>query len=150
MNQDKFNEVIDFAIQGEQEAVQFYKDLQSQMKFQAQKEMMKELENMERGHIVVLENIRKKGFGKIEVQEVTDLHISDYITDVQPSVNMTYQDILILAMKKEEKAQELYSDMAAKFPGTSLGNLFKKLATEEAEHKLQFETLYDEQILKDN
>ena len=150
MNEAKFNEVIDFAINGEKEAVKFYCDLQDQVKFQAQKEMLKELENIEKGHIVVLENIRKKGFEKIEVQEVTDLHISDYITDIKASENMTYQDILILAMKKEEKAQKLYSDMAAKFPGTELEKLFLKLSAEEKDHKLKFETLYDEQILRDN
>ena len=36
MNQDKFNEVIDFAIAREKEAVQFYFELQSEVKFRAQ------------------------------------------------------------------------------------------------------------------
>jgi len=150
MTKEKFNEVLDFAINGEKEAVQFYHEMQEQVKFQAQKEMLKDFENMEKGHIVVLENIRTKGFEKIEVKEVVDLHISDYIVDIEPSADMTYQDILILAMKKEEHAQKLYSDMAAKFPGTELEKLFQKLASEESDHKLQFETLYDENILKDN
>ena len=48
MNKDKFNEVIDFAVEREKEAVQFYADLQKQVKFQAQKEMLKELEDMEK------------------------------------------------------------------------------------------------------
>lgn len=150
MNQDKFNEVIDFATAREKEAVQFYLDLQSEVKFQAQKEMLKELENMERGHIVILNNIREKGMEKIEVKKVTDLHISDYITDVEPSENMTYQDVLIIAMKREETAKRLYTDMSQRFPGTELETLFKKLASEEAGHKLKFESLYDEYILRDN
>lgn len=150
MNQDKFNEVIDFAIEREKEAVQFYLDLQSEAKFQAQKEMLKELESMERGHIVILNNIRERGMGKITVQKVTDLQISDYIADVEPSENMTYQDVLIVAMKREEASKSLYTDMASRFPGTELETLFKKLAAEESSHKLKFETLYDEYILRDN
>jgi len=150
MTKDKFNEVIDFAIDNEKNAVKFYQDLQTKTKFQAQKEMLKELENMEKGHIVILENIRSRGMGKVKVKEVTNLNISEYIVEVKPYENMTYQDILIVAMKKEEQAEKLYTDMAGNFQGTELETLFLKIASEEAGHKLHFETLYDEYILKDN
>ncbi len=150
MEQDKFNEIIDFAIDGEKDAVRFYQDLQNRVKFKAQKEMLKELENMEKGHIVILENIRSKGFQKIKVNKVPDLHISDYLVDVKPREDMTYQDVLIVAMKKEDQAEKLYTDLAGNFPGTEMETLFLKLASEEAGHKLKFETLYDEYILKEN
>ena len=150
MTKEKFNEVIDFAIQGEKDAVVFYRELQTKTKFQAQKKMLKEYEDMEKGHVIVLENIRKRGMQNIAVKEVTNLNISEYLVDVEPSVDMDYQDILIVAMKKEEQAQKLYANMAENFPGTELETLFLKLAAEEAEHKLQFETLYDEHVLKEN
>jgi len=150
MTKEKFNEVINFAINGEKDAVKFYQELQAKVKFQAQIEMLKEFENMENGHVAILENIRNKGFEKIEIKEVTDLHISDYIIDIVPTEDMNYQDILIIAMKKEEKANKLYTEMANNFPDTELEQIFKKLASEEANHKLHFETLYDDYILKDN
>ncbi len=150
MTKEKFNEVINFAIAGEKEAIKFYQELQEKVKFHAQIEMLKEFENMEKGHVIILENIRNKGFEKIEIKEVTDLHISDYIVDMEPSEDMNYQDILIVAMKKEEKANKLYTEMANNFPGTELEQLFRKLASEEAGHKLHFETLYDDEILKEN
>ena len=150
MTKEKFNEVIDFAIDGEKDAVKFYYELQLKTKFQTQKEMLKELENMEKGHIVILENIRSKGLQNVEVKEVKTLHISDYMVDVTPYENMTYQDVLIIAMKKEDQAEKLYTNMAGNFPGTDLETLFLKLAAEESEHKLKFETLYDEYILKEN
>jgi len=150
MTKDKFNEVIDFAIDGEKEAVKFYQELQQKAKFEAQKEMMREFENMEKGHIIILENIRSKGFGNVAIKDVVDLNISEYIVEVKPNENMTYQDILIIAMKKEEQAQNLYTNMAGNFPGTDLETIFLKLASEESGHKLQFETLYDENILKEN
>ena len=150
MTKEKFNEVIDFAINGEKEAVIFYQELQQRIKFKARKEMLKELENMEKGHIVILENIRSRGIGNVTVKEVTNLNISEYIVDVKPYDDMTYQDILIIAMKKEEQAMKLYTNLAGNFQGTELETLFLKLASEEAGHKLQFETLYDEEILREN
>ena len=150
MTKEKFNEVINFAIDGEKEAVKFYQELQQKTKFQARKELMIELENMEKGHIVILENIRSKGIGNVTVKKVTNLNISEYIVDVKPYDNMTYQDVLIVAMKKEEQAEKLYKDLAGNFPGTDLETLFLKLSSEEAGHKLQFETLYDEHVLKEN
>ena len=150
MTKEKFNEVIDFAINGEKEAVEFYQELQQRTKFKARKDMLKEFENIEKGHIVVLENIKSKGIGDVTVKKVTTLNISEYIVDVKPYDDMTYQDVLIIAMKKEEHAMKLYTDMAGNFPGTELETLFLKLASEEAGHKLQFETLYDEHVLKEN
>lgn len=150
MTKEKFDEVIDFAIKGEKEAIVFYQDLQKKSKFQAQKQMLKEFEDMERGHVTILENIRAKGMDSIEIQEVSDLQISNYVVEMEPTDSMDYQDILILAMKKEEKAQKLYSDMAKEYIGTEVEKLFKKLAAEEATHKLKFETLYDDHVLKEN
>lgn len=150
MFMENFNVIINFAIEREKEAVAFYQDLQSKASFEAQKEMLKEFEDMEKGHIVILENIRTKSFEKIEEKNVQDLHISDYMVEVEPSENMTYQDIIILAMKKEEAAKKLYIDLAEQYTNSEYEKLFERLAAEEAEHKLKFEKLYDDEILKDN
>ncbi|MBN1327384.1 MAG: ferritin family protein [Candidatus Cloacimonetes bacterium] len=150
MTIDKFNEIIDFAVSREKEAVEFYSDLQQKAKFSAQKMLLKEFENMEKGHIIILENIRKKGIVNFHPKEVKDLKISDYLVEMEPTPDMNYQDILVIAMKKEEAARDLYSNMAAEFSGSDLENLFERLASEEAQHKLHFEKLYDEEILKDN
>ena len=150
MFMENFDVIINFAIEREKEAVAFYCDLQKKSKFEAQKEMLKEFEDMEKGHIVILENIRTKGFEKIEEKKVQDLHISDYIVEVEPSENMSYQDIIILAMKKEEAAKKLYSNLAKQFSDPETVQLFERLAAEEAGHKLKFEKLYDDEILKEN
>ena len=150
MTVEKFNEIIDFAIAREEEAVIFYSDLQGKAKFSAQKDLFKEFEDMERGHITILENIRNKGFENLEQKKVKDLKISEYIVEMEPAEDMDYQDIIILAMKKEEAARNLYLDMAGNMVGTDAELLFKRLASEEAQHKLQFEKLYDDEILKDN
>ena len=72
------------------------------------------------------------------------LNIADYTVDVQVSPNLTYQDALILAMKKEKAAFKLYSDLAAANADPSMQSIFTMLAQEEARHKLRFEIEYDD------
>ena len=53
-------------------------------------------------------------------KEVLDLKVSDYLVEVDASDNISYQDALIVAMKKERAAFELYSDIAEKVPDANL------------------------------
>ena len=150
MNREDFKAIILFAIEREREAVTFYEDLQGKAKFNSQKEMLKELEMMERGHITILSNIMDKGAENIVHKEVEDLHISDYLVNEEPKGELTYQDILIVAMKREEASTKLYKDLALRFKSTETEGVFQRLTEEEAGHKLRFEKLYDEEILKNN
>lgn len=151
MNQERFNEIIDFAIKSEQEAVDFYHDLQSMSSFETQKDLLKEYEMMEKGHIKILENIRSKGVSNTgNVPKVENLSISDYLVDVEPKPNMDYQDLVIIAMKREERSLKLYQDLAGKSENDDVKKLFSRLASEEAMHKNHFEKIYDDQILKHN
>ena len=149
-NRKKFDEIIQFAIDKEWEAVKFYQELQKMVSFKGKKEMLQDLENMEKGHVKVLENIKMEPIEDMQVPKVENLSISDYIIETAPEPGMSYQDILIVAMKKEEKAQQLYTTLAEESPDDSIRKLFLKLASEEAKHKLIFEKIYDDEILTEN
>jgi rubrerythrin len=153
MTVDEFNDTIDFAVEREKEAVAFYADLQTKARFSAQKIMLKELESMEKGHVLMLEELRRLGSDFViehPHKEVTNLKISDYLVESQPSDKMTYQDILIIAMKREERSHALYTDLATQFAGSGAESILQRLAAEEGDHKNRFEKLYDEEILKGN
>ncbi len=152
MEKTKFDTILDFAIEREYEAVEFYTDLSSKILFAAQKVMLKDLADMEKGHAAALERIRTKGFAQTKKvnQDVEDLHIADYLVDVEIKPNLSYQDIILIAMKREEKAKKLYLDLANKVSDGEMQNLFRRLADEEAKHKHQFEVIYDEEVLKEN
>ena len=79
-----------------------------------------------------------------------DLKMADYLVDVEETPEMTYQDALIIAMKREQVAFKLYTDMAEKIEDPELKSLFESLAREEASHKNYFESEYDDKILTDN
>ena len=83
-------------------------------------------------------------------QKIQDLKIGDYLVDVTPTPEITYQEALILAMKKEKAAFRLYTDLAASTDKPELQSLFVSLAQEEAKHKLRFEIEYDEYVYNDD
>lgn len=151
MAETTLHEIIGFAITREREAANFYRYLQEKSSFSAVKRMLSDLEAMEMGHISILENIERNGNMDLEARKVTDLNISNYlVVQEKPDAELDYQNILILAMKREEASYNLYTELASRAAGTETEKIFLRISSEEAGHKLQFESLYDEHILKEN
>ena len=61
---------------------------------------------------------------------------------------MAYHEILMLAMKREEKALKLYNSLLDNAEDPEHQKVFKVLCQEEAKHKLALETLYDDYMAK--
>jgi rubrerythrin len=149
MTQEQFNEILDFASDREKEAVKFYQDLQKKAKFEGMIEMLKELETMEQGHITMIEGIRRQGIDRVVLLDVRDLQISEFVSAEPDLDQLDYQGILIVAMKREENSTKLYSEMAMRFENSEMQKLFNRLTQEEKQHKLYFEKLYDEVVLRE-
>lgn len=147
MEQEKFREVIEFAIEREKEAVKFYEDLQKIVRDEGAIETLKELAAMERGHITMLERFKPDDSYMFEPEKITDLKLSDYMVGSIPTKDSTFQDVLVIAMKREEAAKNLYLKMASETPHENVKNMFLKIAEQEAKHKLQLEQFYDDNIL---
>ncbi len=150
MTMEKFNDILNYAIDRENEAAEFYRYMQDIVKFENQKELLKEYELMEESHARALKTISESSIEAISISQVENLKISDYVVEKQPSADMTYQDIIIIAMKREEAANRLYSQMAKSISEPKIKKLFEKLAEEELKHKLHFEKIYDEEFFGEN
>jgi rubrerythrin len=150
MTTQDFQEIIDFAIAREEESIKFYQDLQKETKFQDQLDMLKEMEVMEKDHKTALENIHYSNITELNIDKVPNLHISEYLTDNIEELDLNYPNLLIMAMKREENSLRLYTELSDRFADEQIANIFRKLASEEAKHKLWFETLYDEWIKQGN
>ena len=146
-------EILDFAIQKEVEAHDFYLEWSGRMEKASMKKKLQDFANEELKHKEKLSAIKAN---KLQMQalnpekKVIDLKIGDYLVDVDPSANLDYQGALILAMKEEKKAFKLYDDLAEMTQNKNIRALFLGLAQEEAKHKLRLETEYDEYILTEN
>lgn len=152
MDFNNLTEIIDFAIAKEVEAEEFYRSVASQEAFSGKKEMFLEYAAEEKKHQALLEDLKSGRLGKrledYEFKWITDIKRSNYVHDVEYNPGMAYQDILMLACKREEKALALYNELQVKAENDEAKKVFKILCQEEAKHKLALETMYDDFMAK--
>ncbi len=148
MDFNNLTEIIDFAIAKEIEAAEFYRTVSEQESFSGKKEMFMEFAAEERKHQALLEDFKSGKIGAqlvdYEFKWVTDIKRSDYVDDITYKPGMPYNDILLLAAKREEKALALYNQMLANADTDEARKVFKILCQEEAKHKLALETMLDD------
>ncbi len=145
-------EIIDFAVEKEKEAQQFYETISGEEPMSGSKEMLMEFANEEKKHWALLENIEEKGIAEslsgYRFKWVADIKRSDFVVDMPYKKGMAYNELLLVAMKREEKALKLYNMLLDKAESPDQKTVFKVLCQEEAKHKLALETMYDDYMAK--
>ena len=150
MGLDAFNEIIEFAIRNEEIAIHSYGSLTEIARTPGLKKLLLEFQEEEKNHKKLLQEITKEKIESLEIKEVIDLKISDYLVEEPAGSDMSFQDLLILAAKKEQKAVELYSDMERKVKNKELKRLFEFLIQQEKSHKLKLEEEYEKHVLEED
>ena len=148
MNFGSVDEILEFAITKEKEAVSFYTDLRDKESITSLKDTFRELAQEEAKHVKMLTSLSKNkaAIDSYEERQIADLKISDYLTEKEYEEGMPMEDIITLAMKREEMAVKLYRDLAGKTDDGETQKLFNLLVQEESEHKLTFEKMYDDYL----
>jgi len=144
------DDILDFAIAREQDAVDFYNRLAGKARNNDMRQIFEQFAREEMGHKARLAKIKEEGVITLPTEKVVDLKIADYVVLDSERDDMTYEQALVLAMKREKAAFKLYLALSEKVEKTEYKELFKQLAQEESRHKLRFELEYDEFVLKDN
>ena len=148
MKFESLEEIIDFAIESEREAKEFYLNLSKEQTFSGAGEMFQEFSAEEEKHEKMLLGFKTDGITQAlqdyQLKWITDIKRSDYVVDLEFKPGMAYNEILMLAMKREEKALALYNDFLKQADTDEAKKVFKILCQEEAKHKLALETLYDD------
>ncbi|MCD6117696.1 ferritin family protein [bacterium] len=150
MDLNDFKKVMDFALEKEEEAVEFYKMCAEIIDRSNMKEVFLELSREEEKHVKMVKNFKPELVDRAKLSIAPNLKISDYLVDMEFSQDMNYQQLLILAMKREEKSKELYDAMAENSTDEKIVTLFKMLAQEELRHKNRIEKEYDDIVLREN
>ena len=148
MDLKKYQEIIQFAIEKEIGAFHFYTKASQVAKYSGAKDLFVDLAREEEGHRKLLENLTVGKIAQLKIEAVPDLKISDYMVDLEFRPDLSYADILRVAMKMEERSLKLYRDLEGSNKDEELKKLFAFLAQQEAKHKLRLEKIYDEEILK--
>ncbi len=142
------DEVLDFAIGKEKEAVEFYLSLAKEASQASLKETFEGFSKEEEKHVSLLSdmNANKEKIDSYKFEEVTDLKISDYMLETEYETGMPMPEILKLAMKREEKSVLLYAALANHTDDEGAKKLFNILVQEESKHKLALESIYDDYL----
>lgn len=148
MDEKRFQEVIQFAIEREIESMDFYYKASLLVRPSGTKDLFLDFMKQEEGHKKKLEEVKegKMVIGKIE--KIPNLKISEYLVETELKPDISYADILRIAMKREERSVKLYSDLNEKNEEEGLENLFTFLIQEESKHKYAIERIYDDEVLK--
>ncbi len=150
MELTNFKETINFALEKEKEAVEFYNKCTDLTKRSGMKKAFIEMAEEEKKHIRMLESFKPEQVEKITLKDIPDLKISDFLVDMEFHPDMSYQDLLILAMKREESSVKLYTEFTQKGFNSAIVKLFQILAREELKHKNRLQREYDDFIFKNN
>ena len=143
-------DILQFAIEREEDAHNFYKQWAGKVRNPAIGEMLIELSKQELGHKNRLENLKLKGSLTPSDSKITDMKIADYLVDISPSEDMDYQQALTIAMHREQASVNLYKTLAKVAPNDEIQDIFLTLVEEEVHHKGRLEEEYEQNILRDN
>jgi rubrerythrin len=146
MSFESVDAIIDYAIEKEEEAVAFYTELSQNETLSGTRSAFQDFANEEKKHAAMLRDFRsnKEKIAEYTYEWIPDMKRSNYLVDIEYTPGMHFTDMLRLAMKREEKALELYNELASKVEDDAFIKMFKILAQEEAKHKRILETIYDD------
>jgi rubrerythrin len=132
------------AIEREKEAHAFYVEWAEKVTNPVIRKVFREFAEEERQHGVKLEAILK---GDKVLRFKDDLfpkmHLIDFVVDARLGPDMTLEDALAVAMKREKASYRTYLELAAAAETEALTNIFVSLAHEEANHRVRLEIEYD-------
>lgn len=145
-------EALNYAIKREIEAARFYTQLAERMRKREMKQALLDMAAEEKGHRDRLITIRDTGGfeSAAGAAKVQDLKIAEFVDMPVITDDLDWSLALVVAMKREKAAQQLYLELAEAAPTADLRQTFLGLAQEEAGHKLRFEQEYDEVVLEGN
>jgi rubrerythrin len=148
MNLNSLDEILRFALRKEADAAAFYR-MAADRSNPGVKKAFEELAKEEDGHKKKLEGFDPEKIDKMELKKTKGLGLSEMMEDVSYSPDMSYADLLRMAIKNEEKSQKLYVSTAKMVVDSKVKKLLLVLAQEESTHKERLEKIYDKEVLQE-
>jgi len=140
--------ILEYAISNEEKAAALYYELAEKVERPGMREAFLHFAKEEEGHKARLLKIKKGEIPAVIEEKIANLGITESLDEPKIAANMTYQEVLLFAMKAEKAAFVLYTKLSEATSDAGLQRVFSGLAQEEAKHKLRFEIEYDDHILE--
>jgi len=136
------DDILNFAIARENQAHEFYIELAGLATKPEVRRAIHDFAIDELQHGFRLEAIKAQEASFLD-EDVGSLDIEEKIPEAELRPEMSYGDLLVVAMKREKAAFRLYTNLASVAKNKELRDTFLGLAREEAGHKLRLEIEYD-------
>jgi rubrerythrin len=147
MNTMSLDEIMRFAIRKEADAAALYR-MAADRAHPGMRDTFEALATEEEGHKKKLEAFDWEKLDQAVVQDRKGLGIAEGLEEVPFSSDMSYAELLRMAIKTEEKSFKLYHGMAQITQDSTLKKFLLLLAQEESTHKERIEKIYDKDILE--
>lgn len=144
MKELKLSEVLEKAIQREEEAYLFYMDILEKIEDESVRETIEWIANEEKKHKAFLINYREGRYGpdSLRMSDVVDYKIAEYQEEPEITRAMHSEDVYLVASHREARSHQFYSKLAQLHPRGETREMLLKMANEELKHKEKMEYLY--------
>ncbi|MCL4558082.1 MAG: ferritin family protein [Deltaproteobacteria bacterium] len=147
----EYKNILQFAIERERDAYDFYTKAKEHVKTSNARTFFDQLAKQELAHKQKLESM---SISKELLIDLSSLDIASYTLDEQfaddMQFHMEYQQILLLAIKREEMSVRLYKNMRMVVKEPDKQQLFGILMQEEQSHREELQIEYDAYVLTED
>jgi len=150
MKAEDAKKIIGKAIDREVESYNFYHGIADIVKDKILKDLFAELAGEEKKHRELLQGMLKKDISKMKFDPSHDYKVADTLASPTLSVNMKPLEGLVIAIKKELEAMQMYTQLGKLATDTETQFLFSQLANMERGHKARLEDIYTTMAFPEN
>jgi rubrerythrin len=142
MTPEEYKQIISDAINNEVEAYTFYQTVSEKVTDANLKKLFGELAGEEKGHREYLQKLLSRDITSLGFSSTKDYKVGDSIPTPALTPDMKPVDGLVVAIKKELAAMQMYTQLANASSDAEVTKLFTDLATMERGHKTRLEDIY--------
>ena len=144
------DEVLDYAIEKEKEARDFYLAWAEKIDKPAIRKVFTEFATQEEEHMNLFTSMKEGHAEKRPEAKAIDLHLADYLIEAEPAEDMGYREALRIAIQREQAAMDLYGAFAKATKSPEIASTMETLVAEETKHKNRLESIYDDDFYPEN
>ena len=137
-------DIIDMAIQREEQAYVFYMDIHEKVKDASVRDTVEFIAKEEIKHKEFLVGYRAGNYGSnsLRMADVVDYRIAEYLEEPEVDAKSSSQDVYLIASHREARSHLFYKELAGMHTDGELNSMLLKMANEELKHKEKMEYLY--------
>ena len=130
-------DVIDLAIQREEEAYDFYMDIFNKVQDAGVRDTVEFIAGEEKKHKAFLVAYRAGNYGAdaLRMADVVEYRIAEYLEEPEIGEDSKPQDVYLIAAHRESRSNQFYSELANMHADGELKTMLVKMANEELKHK---------------